>query len=99
MYWKAKGRYRGPIIYIVFNDYVNDVLDPTSLVKSFKFVNIMDGSSHSFVFWTFYWFCVQLCMSSFVLKIVCIQINFVHYNFGCRIAHRGRISVSPREVD
>ena len=90
MYWKAKGRYRGPIIYIVFNDYVDDVLDPISLIKSFECVNIMDGSSHSFVCLTFYWLCV---LSSFVIKIVCIQINFVHYIFVCRI------SVPPREVD
>ena len=53
MYWKAKGRYRGPIIYIVFNDYADDVLDPISLIKSLKCVNIMDGSSHSFVCLTF----------------------------------------------
>ena len=96
MYWKAKVRYRGPIIYIVFNDYVDDVLDPISLIKSFECVNIMDGSSHSFVCLTFYWLCV---LSSFVIIIVCIQINFVHYIFGCRIAHMGRISVSPWVVD
>ena len=72
---ESEGRYRGPIIYNVFNDYVDDVLDPTSLIKSFEFVNIMDGSSHSFVCWTFYRLCAQL---SFAIKIVCFRINFVH---------------------
>ena len=79
MYWKAKVRYRGPIIFIVFNDYVDDVLDPISLIKSFEFVNIMDGSSHSFVCLTFSGFvsCPHLRSKLFAFRLILFIIFLV----------------------